>query len=111
MDPNGYYRILKVPENATHIQIKLAYRSIAMRYHPDKNKSSTADDMMKKINEAYEVLSDKQKRQEYDNIKDIKDNFKTPSYNVHYNYASNNKDKKEMNPITIKVDTIILKIK
>ncbi len=58
MDPKGY-TILEVSENATLDQIKLSYRSAAMRYHPDKNKSTLANDEMKKINEAYEVLSDK----------------------------------------------------
>ena len=75
MDPKGYYSILRVPENATDDQIKSAYRVTAMKYHPDKNKSPLADDMMKKINEAYGILSDKQKRQEYDRGKNIGDNI------------------------------------
>ena len=61
-----------------------------MKYHPDKNKSPLADDMMKKINEAYETLSDKQKRQEYDNDKNIGDNFRSAYYNVHNKRSSNN---------------------
>ncbi|MER5176233.1 MAG: DnaJ domain-containing protein [Candidatus Nitrosocosmicus sp.] len=90
MDPKDYYAILEVSENATLDQIKLAYRSTAMRYHPDKNKSPLADDKMKKINEAYEVLSDKQKRQEYDYGKNRGGMFRVSSYNVYNNYSSNN---------------------
>ena len=90
MDPKGYYSILRVPENATDDQIKSAYRATAMKYHPDKNKSPLADDMMKKINEAYGVLSDKQKRQEYDKGKNIGDNFRSTPYNAHNKRSSNN---------------------
>jgi hypothetical protein len=64
-----------------------------MKYHPDKNKSPLADDMMKKINEAYETLSDKQKRREYDNCKNIGDNFRFTNYNAHNKRSSNNTNK------------------
>ena len=90
MDPKGYYSILRVPENATDDQIKSAYRVTAMKYHPDKNKSPLADDMMKKINEAYGVLSDKQKRQEYDKGKNIGVNFRSTPYNAYNERSSNN---------------------
>ncbi|MBA3750491.1 MAG: DnaJ domain-containing protein [Nitrosopumilus sp.] len=80
MDPKDYYSILGISENATFSQIKTAYRVTAMKYHPDKNKSPLADDKMKKINEAYDVLSDKQKRHEYDTGKKIEESFRTYGY-------------------------------
>lgn len=65
MDSKGYYSILGLSENATSDQIKIAYRNLALKYHPDRNKSATASDTMKRINEAYEVLLDPESRREY----------------------------------------------
>ncbi|KDO27374.1 hypothetical protein SPRG_06961 [Saprolegnia parasitica CBS 223.65] len=61
-----YYDVLEVPETATEAEIKLAYRKLAIKWHPDKNKEPCAEDRFKKIGEAYAVLSDPAKRQEYD---------------------------------------------
>ncbi len=62
-----YYKILNVPRDASEADIKKAYRKLAMKYHPDHAKGDkTAEERFKKISEAYAVLSDKQKRQEYD---------------------------------------------
>ncbi|MCX5993459.1 MAG: molecular chaperone DnaJ [Chloroflexi bacterium] len=61
-----YYAILGLPHNATDEQLKKAYRKMAMEYHPDRNGSPGADERFKEINEAYEVLSDAQKRAYYD---------------------------------------------
>ena len=66
MDSKGYYAILEVSEKATFQEIKRAYRKLARKYHPDRNNSSFAEDMIKKINVSFEVLSDKDKRIEYD---------------------------------------------
>ena len=68
MDSKGYYAILEVSEHANYQDIKRAYRRLARKYHPDRNNSSFAEDMIKKINASFEVLSDKDKRQEYDKI-------------------------------------------
>jgi len=62
-----FYQILGVGEKATESEIKTAYRKLAKRYHPDKNPGDkNAEEMFKQINEAYEVLSDTRKREQYD---------------------------------------------
>uniref|UniRef100_A0A6G1SAD5 DnaJ subfamily B member 4 n=1 Tax=Aceria tosichella TaxID=561515 RepID=A0A6G1SAD5_9ACAR len=63
-----YYKILGVSKSATEDEIKKAYRKMALKYHPDKNKSAGAEDKFKSIAEAYEVLSDKRKREIYDQV-------------------------------------------
>lgn len=62
-----YYETLGVAKNATEQEIKKAYRRLALQFHPDKNKGNKdAEAKFKEINQAYEVLSDKQKRSNYD---------------------------------------------
>jgi molecular chaperone DnaJ len=63
-----YYAILGVPEKAKYNEIRAAYRLLAKKYHPDRNKSDFAEDMIKKINAAFEVLSNREKRRQYDEI-------------------------------------------
>ncbi|PAK21177.1 molecular chaperone DnaJ [Mycoplasmopsis agassizii] len=63
---NDYYEILGVSRDADDKTIKTAYRKLAKEYHPDVNKSADAEQKMKDINEAYEVLSDSSKRAAYD---------------------------------------------
>ncbi|MBI4301734.1 MAG: J domain-containing protein [Chloroflexi bacterium] len=67
MPSKNYYAILGVNKNATDKEIKQAYRRLARRYHPDVNPGdNTAEAKFKEINEAYEVLSDPEKRGKYD---------------------------------------------
>lgn len=62
-----YYEVLEVDKGADESQIKSAYRKLAMKYHPDRNPDDkVAEDKFKEASEAYEVLSDDKKRQQYD---------------------------------------------
>jgi molecular chaperone DnaJ len=61
-----YYEVLGLSKSATEADIKKAYRSLAKKYHPDVNKEKGADEKFKEVQEAYETLSDPQKRSTYD---------------------------------------------
>ncbi|XP_023688471.2 dnaJ homolog subfamily B member 9a [Paramormyrops kingsleyae] len=63
-----YYEILGVPKDASERQIKKAFHKLAMKYHPDKNKSPNAEARFREIAEAYETLSDDKRRREYDQV-------------------------------------------
>ncbi|MFI5265399.1 MAG: DnaJ C-terminal domain-containing protein [Candidatus Levyibacteriota bacterium] len=63
-----FYETLGVSKTATADELKRAYRKQALAYHPDKNKSKEAEEKFKEINQAYEVLSDPQKRSTYDQV-------------------------------------------
>lgn len=61
-----YYEVLGIEKNASESEIKRAYRALAKKYHPDMNKAADAVDKFKEVQEAYEILSDPQKRANYD---------------------------------------------
>jgi len=61
-----YYEVLGIGRQATEEEIKKAFRRLARQYHPDMNKSPDAEAMFKEVNEAYEILSDQEKRATYD---------------------------------------------
>lgn len=64
-----YYKLLGVEKTASPEEIKKAYRKLALKHHPDRNKGNKeAEEQFKKISEAYAVLSDKEKRQQYDTV-------------------------------------------
>ena len=68
MKYKDYYETLGIKRDATEAEIKSAYRKLARKYHPDVNKTKEAEEKFKEINEAYEVLGDKQKRARYDSL-------------------------------------------
>jgi curved DNA-binding protein CbpA len=95
---NDHYKTLDILKNANNKEIKIAYRRLARKYHPDRN-SNVSDEIMKNINIAFEVLSDPEKRKQYDETnfkKNIEDNdnqinkynHKEKSYNINNNYQS-----------------------
>jgi molecular chaperone DnaJ len=67
-EKRDYYEVLGVPREASQDQIKDAYRKLAMQFHPDRNKSPEAEEKFKEISEAYAVLSDDDKRQQYNTL-------------------------------------------
>ena len=70
MDTKDYYKILEIEQDATERQIKEAYRRKAFEFHPDRNQDNPeAASMMKSVNEAYAVLSNPGKRQQYDTLR------------------------------------------
>ena len=66
MAEKDYYQLLGITKTASAEEIKKAYRKLALQYHPDRNKTKEAETKFKEVTKAYEVLSDPQKRQTYD---------------------------------------------
>jgi curved DNA-binding protein CbpA len=81
-----FYTILGISQYAKYREIKVAYRRLALKYHPDRNSSPFAEAAIKRINAAFEILSDKDKRRQYDktavfnNISQYKENSQNQPY-------------------------------
>ena len=93
-DSKGYYAVLGISEKASYKEIRHAYRRLARKYHPDRNNSTSAEEMIKKINTAFEVLSDHTKRIQYDRMEFDSEPEPEPSH-------SNSKPEKMANESTI----------
>jgi len=100
---NDFYEILGVPKTASDSDLKKAYKKLALQFHPDKNKTTGATDAFKIIGKAFSVLSDEQKRKQYDNYgpESFESSGGAPSrshghgYRTHYNthsYSWNEED-------------------
>jgi len=76
-----YYKILEVSESASESDIKKSYRKLALQYHPDKNKSSGAEEKFKQIAEAYSILGDSEKKKKYDQQRNANKNQGRSFYN------------------------------
>jgi DnaJ-class molecular chaperone len=69
MEYKDYYKVLGVERNANKDEIKRAYRKLALKTHPDRNPGNAkSEEQFKEINEAYQVLSDSEKRSRYDQL-------------------------------------------
>src|SRR5262245_20600004 len=79
MPKKDYYKILGVDKNASETEIKKAYHKLVLKWHPDRNPNNKeqANTKIKEINEAKEVLLDKEKRQKYDQYGHAAENFQT----------------------------------
>jgi DnaJ-class molecular chaperone len=84
-DHIDFYTILGISQYAKYREIKVAYRRLALKYHPDRNSSPFAEDAIKRINAAFEILSDKDKRRQYDKA-------------AVFNSTSQNKEKNQTQP-------------
>ena len=88
MSGKDYYLVLGVKESSSQAQIKKSYRKLALKYHPDKNPGDKkAEEMFKKISEAYYALGDDKRRKEYDNLKRMGGNTGNFSSNQGFDFG------------------------
>lgn len=83
----NYYSILGVDKDASDDDIKKAYRKLAIKYHPDKNKDKDTEEDFRSITEAYETLKDPSKRRKYDYMQGTTINFSDVFTNSHFDFS------------------------
>lgn len=88
-----YYKLLGIRQGASKSEIKKAYHRLALKYHPDKNNSSNADEKFRSVNEAYETLKDDQKRLTYDRF-DLPLARSSATKSHQSNYQSHHRDQR-----------------
>lgn len=88
----NFYELLGIPATASHEDVKRAYRRLALKWHPDKNpeNSSEASEMFRQISEAYEVLSDPDKRLQYDRYGSAEGNLLNHHQRHHFEFRDPN---------------------
>lgn len=96
---NNYYELLGIAQTATEADIKAAFKSKAKQYHPDINPTPDGEAMFKRINEAYEVLKNQNKRSEYDLSLRVNRNFNHSQPNMNDFYQWQQKMHKQQNKI------------
>lgn len=121
-----YYKILEINKNATDEEIKKAYRKLAKKWHPDKNLNDPrAEEKFKEIQEAYDVLSDKKKKENYDNPYNFSNENVFSEFDFFKNFKTSSKKQqsdydffqdienffKEKNNKTLKGSNLKLKVK
>ena len=82
LNKKDYYDILNIPKNANQEEIKKAYKKQAIKFHPDKNHSKKAEECFKKVSEAYQILSNPEKKEFYDKYGDEQE-FRNRYYQTH----------------------------
>lgn len=90
----SHYETLGIDKNANESEIKKAYRALSLKYHPDRNQSEEAKTLIQQINAAYEILSDKESKQKYDNELNGVNQQLHP--NIHTNMRANFMDMNSM---------------
>ena len=100
MSSGDYYSILGVQRTASAEEIKKAYRNLAFKYHPDRNPDNkAAEEMFKKITEAYDVLGDEKKRAQYDRYGSSSNSYENAySYNTSGSYSNYYRNSYSENP-------------
>lgn len=104
------YEVMGVPKNASEEDIKRSYRSLVMKYHPDHNHEEGATEKFKEISDAYEILVDPNKRQQYDTFGEVNPNNQRPftsAFNDAFSHFFGGHQKRQMKGRNISVSVSV----